>query len=180
MRYDAPMRAARGPGTGLTLAGAAAILAGLYLAGPGLALMRLRRAMRDGDTLALRQLVDFPAVRAGLARQVAETALGAPHRKQALVPFGFSFVRHIAAHEIATRLTPAGLIRLARGGDAGTAMGWHLAGYRLIGPTQVRLRLRAAGDRTLRLTMALEGGRWRLTGMRLPAAMLDGGARDAP
>ncbi len=149
------------------LAGAAVILAGLYLAGPTLALLRLRRAARDGNARAVTRLVDFPALRRGLAHQLAATALGAPAGGHGLAPFGFSFVAGIARHEMTAVLTPATLIRMARQGPASAH--WHFQSFRLEGPTTVALRLHAAGEGSMGLTLRLEGGRWRLTGSRLPA-----------
>ena len=149
------------------LAGAAVILAGLYLAGPTLALLRLRRAARDGNARAVTRLVDFPALRRGLAHQLAATALGAPTGGHGLAPFGFSFVAGIARHEMSAVLTPATLIRMARQGPASAH--WHFQSFRLEGPTTVALRLHAAGEGSMGLTMRMEGGRWRLTGIRLPA-----------
>lgn len=149
------------------LAGAAAILGILYFAGPTLALLRLRRAAREGDTRALNRLVDFPALRRGLAHQLAAAALGAPAGGHGLAPFGFSFVAGIARHEMSAVLTPATLIRMARQGPASAH--WHFQSFRLEGPTTVALRLHAAGGGSMGLTMRMEGGRWRLTGIRLPA-----------
>ena len=149
------------------LAGAAVILAGLYLAGPTLALLRLRRAARDGNARAVTRLVDFPALRRGLAHQLAATALGAPAGGHGLAPFGFSFAAGIARHEMTAVLTPATLIRMARQGPASAH--WHFQSFRLEGPTTVALRLHAAGEGSMGLTLRMEGGRWRLTGIRLPA-----------
>ena len=149
------------------LAGAAAILGVLYFVGPTFALLRLRRAAREGDTRALNRLVDFPALRRGLAHQLAATALGAPTGGHGLAPFGFSFVAGIARHEMSAVLTPATLIRMARQGPASAH--WHFESFRLQGPTTVALRLHAAGEGSMGLTMRMEGGRWRLTGIRLPA-----------
>jgi hypothetical protein len=149
------------------LAGAAVILAGLYLAGPTLALLRLRRAAREGNAQALARLVDFPALRRGLARQLATSALGAPAAGQGLAPFGFSFVSGIARHEMTAVVTPATLIRMARQGP--TTADWHFQSFRLESPTRVYLRLHAAGEGSMGLTMQMEGGQWRLTGVTMPA-----------
>ncbi|MGC8475574.1 MAG: DUF2939 domain-containing protein [Acetobacteraceae bacterium] len=149
------------------LAGAAVILAGLYVAGPTFALLRLRRAAREGNVRALHRLVDFPALRRGLAHQLAASALGAPAGPQGLAPFGFSFVAGIAQHEMAVVLTPASLIRMARQGPVSAH--WHFQSFRLDSPTEVTLRLHAAGEGSMGLTMRMEGGGWRLTGIRMPA-----------
>ena len=173
----------------LPLIGAAVLLASFYILGPALALIRLDRAVRDGDRAMLARLVDWPSVRRGLAEDVAAGVLGgpahaAPVREAGLRPFGFSFVRGIAEGEMATRLTPDGLIRLARaGGGGGGARGARprLAGAWVDGLTWVTVRVRVPGQaRPIRLGLRLEGGGWKLARVWLPRGLLRRAAAGDP
>jgi len=165
----------------LPLIGAAVLLASFYILGPALTLMRLDRAVRNGDRAMLARLVDWPSVRHGLAEDVAAGMLGgrahaARVREAGLRPFGFSFVTAIADREMATRLTPDGLIRLAHAGGTGGAQGG--AAPRFVGAwvdnlTWVTVRVRVPGQaRPIRLGLRLEGGGWKLARVWLPRGLL--------
>lgn len=164
----------------LPLIGAVLLLLAIYALAPGLTLLRINRAVRQGDTAALARLVDFPSVREGLAQEVAGGILGIPPSHQAhasggLPPFGFSFVSRIADREIAIRLTPRGLIRLAHaGGPAGAPRAqMRLAGVWFDGPRRVIVRLHVTGQpQPIRLRLQLEHGGWKLDRVWLPQQLL--------
>jgi len=76
---------------------------------PYVSLYRLSAAARHGDAEALRQLVDWPRVRAGIKEDICDlppedTAAGA-----ALPAFGASFIRGVAASLIDRTVTPEAL-----------------------------------------------------------------------
>jgi Protein of unknown function (DUF2939) len=164
------------------------LLLGAYLLAPAVVLFRLDRAVRAGDGATVARLVDFPAVRRGLAAEVAGGALAtAPGARAAadtgLPPFGFSFVSHIADTEMATRLTPGGLIRLARQdrAAAGPRLRPRFAGAWFDSPRQLVVRLRLADERRpVRLRLRLELGGWKLAGVWLPPALLRQAADRGP
>ena len=158
----------------------AALLVAAYVAAPGLALFRLDRAVRQDDVPTVARLVDWPAVRQGLAEEVAGGILRTPgrngdHAGGTLPPFGFSFLSHVADHAIADRLTPRGLIRLAHA-DAATdrlPARVQLAGIWFTGPRQFTVRLRLTGQRqAIRLRLRLERGGWKLDRVWLPVELL--------
>ncbi len=154
----------------LWVTGAILLALGAYALTPAVALLRLDRAMRDGDAATLTRMVDFPSVRKGLAREVVEglpAGAQAPIHRTAdtLPPFGFSFASGIADHAMTRRLTPGGLIGLARA-DAATGASparVRLAGVWVDGLTQVGVRLHMTGQRQpIRLWLRLEHGEWKL------------------
>jgi len=164
----------------LPLIGAVLLLLVAYVLAPGVALFRLDQAVRHGNVATVARLVDWPAVRQGLAEEVAGGILGAPGRHGPpaagdLPPFGFSFVSHLADHAITARLTPRGLIRLARADSAAGAPPprARLAGVWFGGPRQVTIRLRLTGQpQPIRLRLRLERGGWKLDRVWLPAILL--------
>jgi hypothetical protein len=163
----------------LWLAGAILLALGAYALTPALALLRLDRAMADGDAAGIARMVDFPAVRKGLAQEVAEgmPAAPAPIRPAAdtLPPFGFSFASGIADHAITHRLTPGRLIGLTRSHAAPGVppARMRLAGVWIEGPTRMGVRLHMTGERQpIRLWMQFEHGRWMLARIWLPPALL--------
>jgi hypothetical protein len=198
-RYIPTMTTERTAMARFPLIGAVVLLLGIYVVAPGLALFRLDRAVRQGDTTTVARLVDFPSVRRGLAQEVAGGVLGGSPAQAGdatgkakvaggLPPFGFSFVSGIAEHEMAPHLTPRGLIRLARAGGpdqdgtppAGVKpAGIRLAGLWLEGPRSVLIRLRIAGQHEpIRLRLRLEHGAWELVRVWLPPALLRRAAAD--
>ncbi len=156
--------------------GAALLVLALYVVAPGLTLLRIARAAHGGDRATLVRLVDFRAVRAGLAREVAASLLGAPpdHGPHGLPPFGFSFVAELAQRNIARELTPGTMIRLARLGTrspAGAAP--RLAGVWMDGPRRLVVALRLRGQRRpIRLRLRLGRSGWRLEHLWLPRSLL--------
>ena len=164
----------------LWVTGAILLALGAYALTPAVTLLRLDRAMRHGDAATLTRMVDFPSVRKGLAREVAEglpAGAQAPIHRTAdtLPPFGFSFASGIADHAMTRRLTPGGLIGLAQAGAATGAppARVRLAGVWVDGPTQVGVRLRMTGQRQpIRLWLRFEHGEWKLARIWLPPALL--------
>ena len=159
----------------LPLIGPGLLLLAAYALAPGFALFRLDQAVRHDDVATVTHLVDWPAVRQGLADQVAGGVLGAQAPGGSLPPFGFSFVSHLADHAIAARLTPRKLIGLAHAApSAGAPLARvRLAGAWFDGPRQLTVRLRLTGQhQPIRLRMQLQRGGWKLVQVQLPPDLL--------
>jgi hypothetical protein len=142
---------------------AAAVFALVFAAAPWFALRDLQAAARDGDVLALAELVDYDAVRTGLRAQLASgDAVPAPKLWED--PLGA--LAHVMrapqapAEEIDGFLAPPRLHALI--GDPTPA-----PGLRYWGPARVRF---AAGPRRATLLTFQRRGvfSWRLVQLRLP------------
>jgi hypothetical protein len=134
------------------------------VAAPWFAMRALQAAARDGDVQALAELIDYPAVRAGLRADPQAGALEAPASVWS-DPVGA--VRHAlerrrpAPPEGERYLTPAGLHLLAGPPEFGHEV-------RHWGPNRVRFAVRA-GERVSLFTFQRRGVfRWRLVHLAPP------------
>jgi hypothetical protein len=149
----------------LTILILVALAAAAFVSAPWFALRGLQSAARDGDVQALAELIDYPAVRAGLRAQVTPAAAAAPlslwqdplgamrRAIEPLQPQPPALERH---------LTPQGLHALAGAPEIFPAV-------RHWGPNRVRY---AAGPKEARalLTFQRQGWlRWKLVQIGLPS-----------
>lgn len=144
----------------------AALAAFAFVAAPWFALRAVQAAARDGDVHALAELVDYPAVRAGLRTDAPPEALEAatPVWSDPVGAVRRALERRKAAPEAAERyLTPGGLSLLAGPPRiAHTVRHW--------GPNRVRFAVRD-GQRTSLFTFQRRGlFRWRLVHLAPPSA----------
>ncbi len=181
---------------------AVALLAVLvaYAAAPYVTLYRLAGSIRRGDAGALEALVDWDQVREGIKEDICDTVFDPPppdavsprasKDADALPPFGFSFVRGIAANVIDQNVTPSGLVTAAAQFEAVSASGTPRAERtasassepRVIwaffaSPTVFHVELLPPADagfghEPIRLEMDLSGNGWKVTRAWLPSSML--------
>ena len=144
----------------------AVLLAAAVLVAPWFAMRALQAAARDGDVQALAELIDYPAVRAGLRADPYAPALEAP---ASIWSDPVGAVRRAIEDRrtpptAAERyLTPAGLHLLA----GPPAFGHDLRHW---GPNRVRFAVHA-GERVSLFTFQRRGlFRWRLAHLAPPSA----------
>jgi hypothetical protein len=160
------------------------VLALGYSAYPYVALYRLGAAVGTGDAAALAVLIDWDAVREGIKEDIADavTELPAPRSEDdsKLPPFGYSFVRGMAASRVDANVTPETLLSLVRGPDPSlprvteeaTLLRWAF----FDAPTSFRIVLRPStipqGEPDMRLRLKLRHGSWTVTRVWLPPSLL--------
>lgn len=171
-----------------TLVVLAVLFAGVWLYfTPYLALNRLQKAARDGDTRTMNELVDFPALRESVKQNVRTAVEGRGHS-----PFGFLggiLAGAVAGPLVDAFVTPQGIAALTEGRRPGhhsadvdsAAAGLHVKnvqtrrGYEGVDLFVVHFVDRNSGHEKMALLMHRDGlAHWRLTGIRLP----DGGSGD--
>jgi hypothetical protein len=146
------------------------LMIGGYVAYPWVALYRLDRAVRAGDSATLARLVDWPAVREGVAEDIADTVTDAPEPVvNQLTPFGHGFMRGIAAHAVQQRLTPRAVIARLCGQENGSA---SLRSAYFANWSRFIVTFATPSVSTLRLQLDLQDGSWRVTRIEFPAALL--------
>ncbi len=162
---------------------AIAVVCATYLALPYVTLFRLADAIRRGDAATLETLVDWDGVREGIKEDICDTVFE-PKVKVAsadsrLPPFGYSFVRGIAANAIDEQISPEALVSAAKSPDAGAALSGpspSIVWAFFDSPTTFSVVLRPPGatakDTPIRLMLALEHGTWKVTRAWLPPEML--------
>lgn len=211
-----PLRGAR---RALALVAVCVAAYGLY---PYVTLFYLADAIRRGDEASLEPLVAWESVREGIKEDICDAVLAEPDSQTAdarpvdaaegrsirdpsrLPPFGFSFVRGIAANAIDAMVTARGIVSAARAGapHEGTAKATpsresatldssatrrssmpggdtvHVAWAFFDEPGGFVVELRPAGagqaKDSVRLHMDLKNGQWRVTRVWLPPDMLQG------
>jgi hypothetical protein len=136
------------------------LLVTTYVAYPCLTLYRLDCAVERRDTVALRQLVDWPEVRHGI-----ETDLAGPSDE--LAPFGASFLRTVAVKAAVTPETVLTALNSKPGHADAQALPDRLHGAWLEGPSALVLDFG-----TVRLRMELRHGAWEVTRAWLPPDVL--------
>jgi len=91
---------------------------------PQLALRAIERAARSGDTKALAERVDFPAVRASVKRQVvARIDQAAAANQSPLAAFGSALAGALSEPAVDALVTPDNLARMLRGERVGSVQG---------------------------------------------------------
>jgi len=105
----------------LTLLGGGALY--LYFT-PHFALQEIEHAARGGDTAALAQRVDFPAVRASVKRQVvARIDRVAATNPNPMAAFGSALASALSEPAVDALITPDNVARMLRGETIGTVQG---------------------------------------------------------
>lgn len=146
------------------------LLIGAYAAYPWVALYRLDRAVRTGDSATLAQLVDWPAVREGVAEDIADTAADASDGAvNQLAPFGQGFMRGIAAHVVRQKLTPQAVIARLCGHESGGA---SLRSAYFTSWSRFIVTFATPSISALRLQLDLQDGSWRVTRVEFPPTLL--------
>lgn len=165
---------------------AAALCAAAYAAWPYVSVFRLAEAIRHGDARSLEALVEWDSVREGIKEDICDTVFDEPTAKvassdSALPPFGYSFVRGIAADAVDSNVNPQALVSFARPSgpaarrpapDADPRLAWAF----FDSPTSFSVWLRPPGSPSrgdlIRIQLELRGGGWKVTRAWLPRAIL--------
>ena len=152
---------------------------------PYLAMNRLQKAAKEGDTEALNELVDFPALRESVktnVRSAVENSVGRSHNPLAVL--GGILAGAVASPLVDTFVTPSGIAALTEGErpgqhrDGGDPNGGVRVknvkverGYESLDQFVVHFKDRTDGKEKMALVMHRDGlFHWKLTGIRLPAA----------
>ena len=158
-----------------TLLAAAAVLGATYLTSPYLALFRLSRDLQVGDVDAVQAEVDWQSLRTGIRQDVAGELTGikatgvkitAVAERNALPPFGASFMEGVATHMVDRTVTPEALCAAMHGATALPML--SLAGWGIFtGPASFIAHVAPPGAPPMTLRMRLEGAEWKVTAMHL-------------
>lgn len=160
--------------------------AGWVYAGPHLALRKLQRAADAGDTRALNELVDFPALRGSVKENVSGSVSRELSDRTGLPgvgALGGYLAGRVVNPVVDAAVTPAGVAALASGrlptegggrdGEDRRTLPEGLKrkfGYEGMGRFEVRYVDRESGAERLALIMSREGLDWKLTGVRFGPA----------
>ncbi len=159
------------------------MVAMVYIAYPFLTLYRLASAISDGNAEVLSTLVSWDSVREGVKEDICDAMTDIPAgdaaKETALRPFGYSFVRGVAANVVDANISPEALASAARSPQAaaissGTGMTLNWAFFD--SPRQFSVAIGMPGqpgpENELRLQMELRHGKWVVTRAWLPNSML--------
>ena len=163
-------------GGGRKVAMALLTIVGLYVVSPCWALWRLGADARRGDVSALGSMIDWPKIRAGLRRDVDDALTGRPSVQvvsdsDRLPAFGSGMMTRIADRVVDRAITPKGLLDLLRrshGANHPVRLDWVWP----TGLTSFEAAISVDRDSAIRLRMHFAQGRWRLTRIWLPSAMM--------
>jgi len=159
----------------------AAAAAFAYVAYPYVTLARLGAALGSGDAQTLEQLVAWGPVREGIKEDICDDVADMQASSaNTLRPFGYSFIRGVAANAIDTRVSPHGLLAAARRFDPATLTLDAVTGVRWAffdrSPTAFVAELRSPGGAAhgepVRVQMELQGMSWKVTRVWLPHKLL--------
>lgn len=166
---------------------AVAVVCAAYMAWPYLTLFRLAEALQHGDAATLEAMVDWDGVREGIKEDICDTVFDEPgadvtRADSHLPPFGYSFVRGIAANAVDEQVSAEGLVSASRAArrvkpagspesEASPSLAW--AFFDRANAFSVLLRMPGAAKHQLvRLQLELQGGGWKVTRVWLPSTML--------
>jgi hypothetical protein len=158
---------------------AALSLAMVYIAYPYFTLYRLANAVSDGDSKALSRMISWDQVRDGVKEDICDAVTEVPAaevaREGTLPPFGYSFVRGVAANAVDTNISPEALVSAAHSPQAAVNDGMSLNWAFFDSPRRFSVAIGtgpAHPDGELRLQMDFRYGKWVVTRAWLPASML--------
>ncbi len=167
---------------------AVAVMLTAYAVWPYVTLYRLAEAIRHGDANTLETLVDWDGVREGIKEDICDTVFDQPQVKTAnadatLPPFGYSFVRGIAANAIDEQINAEALVSAAQAAADGTpaskpateanpSIAWAFFDTPTVFSVMLRQPGAAAKDAPIRLQLELHRGSWKVTRAWLPPEML--------
>lgn len=152
-----------------------------YAAYPYVTLYRLAHAVSDGDADALSQLVSWDLVRDGVKEDICDAVIEAPSdhitRGGGLPPFGYSFVRGVAANAVDANISPEALAAASRLPPAVASGGMSLNWAFFDSPRRFTASFGTASGSAepaneLRLQLDFRRGKWVVTRAWLPAPML--------
>ena len=156
--------------------------AAIYAAYPYVTLFRLANAVSQGDSRTLSTLVSWEAVRDGVKEDICDAVTEMPAeqatKEGTLPPFGYSFVRGVAANAVDANITPEALVSAIHPSrplaDRPSGMRLNWAFFDSPGRFDVAVAMSglAGADNELRVQMELKHGRWMVTRAWLPSAML--------
>jgi hypothetical protein len=151
---------------------------------PYMAVNKLQAAAERGDTQALNEMVDFPALRTSIRTEIqSATARGIQKDGGVFAAIGSAAAGFVVGPVVDAAVTPEGIGLLMKGqgpkraGEEGSDDGdnwrddvkisrrWEASDKFLI-----RYSDRASGDERITLVMRRDGLRWKLTGIRFPTA----------
>lgn len=167
----------------------------IYLAAPYVTLFRLADSIRRGDAAVLEMLVDWDQVREGIKEDICDAAFDMQPEASAsaragdtLPPFGFSFVRGIAANAIDEAVTPSAIVTATSRFEIVSPAGVREATVaaaaepRIVwaffdGPRTFHVELvpppeAGFGSEAVRLQLDLGASGWKVTRAWLPVTML--------
>ena len=159
---------------------AVAIATFAYVAYPYVTLARLGAALGRGDAKPLESLVAWGKVREGIKEDISDDVADAPADGTALRPFGYSFVRGVMANAVDRRVSPHGVLAMARRYDPASVTLGAVTGVRWAffddGPTAFVAELSppgaVGGEEPVRVQMELRGMYWQVTRVWLPHRLL--------
>jgi hypothetical protein len=175
-----------------TLLVLAVLFAGVWLYfTPYLALTRLQKAAKNGDTQAMTELVDFPSLRESVKTNVRSSVEHAVSRRHNPIGMlGGLLAGAVASPLVDAFVTPQGIAALTEGerpgsrahrdGDGGANVRVKNVkvkrGYESVDLFVVHFVDRDDGHERMALLMRRDGiVHWRLSGIRLPGAEAEGG-----
>lgn len=151
---------------------------------PYMAVNKLQAAAERGDTQAMNEMVDFPALRTSIRTEIqSATARGIQKDGGVFAALGAAAAGFVVGPVVDAAVTPEGISMLMKGrspgddGDDSAEDGekwrddvkiqrrWEAAD-RFV----VQYRDRQSGDERISLVMRRDGVRWKLTGIRFPTA----------
>jgi hypothetical protein len=159
---------------------------------PYLAMSRLQKAAKEGDTEALNELVDFPALRESVktnVRSAVENSVSRSHNPLAVL--GGMLAGAVASPLVDAFVTPSGIAALTEGErpgqhrDGDGSGGVHVKdvkidrGYESMDQFVAHFRDKSDGQEKMALVMHRDGlFHWKLVGVRLPTAHPQDAAAD--
>lgn len=150
---------------------------------PYMAVNKLQAAAERGDAQALNEMVDFPALRTSIRTEIqSATARGIQKDGGVFAAFGAAAAGFVAGPVVDAAVTPEGIGLLMKGqspsnrkdgpdgeenwrDDVKISRRWEASDRFLI-----RYSDRESGDERIALVMRRDGLRWKLAGIRFPAA----------
>jgi hypothetical protein len=163
----------------------AAIAALAYVAYPYVTLARLGAALGSGDASTLETLVAWGPVREGIKEDICDDVTDTGTADTGLRPFGFSFVRGVAANVVDQHVSPHGVLAVMHRLNPASMSLSALTGVKWAffeSPTQFVAELAPPGSSPgatpVRVQLELQGMSWKVTRVWLPPTML--AAANAP
>jgi hypothetical protein len=150
---------------------------------PYMAVNKLQAAAERGDSQALNEMVDFPALRTSIRTEIqSATARGIQKDGGVFAAFGAAAAGFVVGPVVDAAVTPEGIGLLMKGqrpsngkDDSGDEDDWRddvkisrrwEASDRFV----VQYRDARSGDERIALVMRRDGVRWKLAGVRFPGA----------
>jgi hypothetical protein len=163
----------------------AALAAFAYVAYPYVTLARLGAALGNGDATTLETLVAWGPVREGIKEDICDDVIDTGTADTGLRPFGFSFVRGVAANLIDQHVSPHGVLAVMHDVNPASATLSALTGVKWAffeSPTEFVAELKPPGSSPeaapVRVQLELQGLAWKVTRVWLPPTLL--AAANAP